>query len=97
MGAGTVVCSLGPDGALWVGAEGAWHAVPPDVKVDSPLGSGDSLLAGVLSARADSADPGEALQLGVACGTATAITPGTDLCHRDDVDAILPDVKVTKL
>lgn len=97
MGAGTVVCSLGPDGALWVSAEGAWHAVPPDVKVDSPLGSGDSLLAGVLSARADGAEPGEALQLGVACGTATAITPGTDLCHRDDVDAILPDVKVTKL
>ncbi|MDZ7708619.1 MAG: 1-phosphofructokinase [Trueperaceae bacterium] len=97
MGAGTVVCSLGADGALWVSAEGAWHAVPPEVTVDSPLGSGDSLLAGVLSARADGADPSEALRMGVACGTATAITPGTELCHLGDVQAILPEVTITKL
>jgi 1-phosphofructokinase family hexose kinase len=97
MGAEIVACSLGAAGALWVSDEGAWHAVPPEIEVDSPLGSGDSLLAGLLVARADGADPGEALRLGVACGTATATTPGTDLCHRDEIDRILPDVRVERL
>ncbi len=97
MGAEIVVCSLGADGALWVNHEGAWHGVPPEIEVDSPLGSGDSLLAGVLVARADGADPADALRLGVACGTATATTPGTDLCHRDEIDRLLPDVRVERL
>lgn len=94
MGARVVVCSLGAHGAVWVSDEGAWHATPPRVKVDSALGAGDSLLAGVLVARARGASPAEALQLGVACGTATAMTPGTELCHRVDVEALLDRVVV---
>ncbi len=97
MGADVVVTSLGAQGALWVSEEGAWHAKAPDVTVDSALGSGDSLLAGLLVARANSATPEEALALGVACGTATAMTPGTDLCHRNDVDTLLPQVTVTRI
>jgi 6-phosphofructokinase 2 len=30
----------------------------------------------------------------VAAGTATALTPGTELCHREDVEKILPMVEV---
>ncbi|NBC96761.1 MAG: hexose kinase [Deinococcus-Thermus bacterium] len=97
LGARIVACSLGGQGALWVGDEGAWHAVPPDVEVDSPLGSGDALLAGLLVARAEGRPPDEALRLGVACGTATAETPGTVLCYREDVERIEPKVEVTRL
>jgi len=97
LGAEVVVCSLGAQGAVWVGAEGAWRAVPPRVEVDSALGAGDALLAGVLVARADGADPAEALRLGVACGTATALTPGTELCRRDDVERVRGQVTVERL
>ncbi|MDZ7800890.1 MAG: 1-phosphofructokinase family hexose kinase [Trueperaceae bacterium] len=97
LGAEIVVCSLGAQGAVWIGAEGAWLAVPPRVEVDSALGAGDALLAGVLVARADGADPAEALRLGVACGTATALTPGTDLCRRDDVERVRAQVTVERL
>ena len=96
-GADVVVTSLGRNGALWSGPEGHWHATAPEVEVDSALGAGDALLAGVLSARADGASPADALALGVACGTATAMTPGTDLCRREDVDALRPQVRVTRL
>lgn len=96
MGATVVVCSLGREGALWVDAVGAWIARPPPVRPDSALGAGDSLLAGLLVARADGADAAESLRLGVACGTATATTPGTELCHRETVDAILPQVRVER-
>ena len=96
-GADVVVTSLGGEGARWSGPEGHWHATAPAVEVDSALGAGDALLAGVLSARADGASPADALALGVACGTATAMTPGTDLCRREDVDALRPQVRVTRL
>ncbi len=96
-GADVVVTSLGRNGALWSGPEGHWHATAPEVEVDSALGAGDALLAGVLAARADGASPADALALGVACGTATAMTPGTDLCRREDVDALRPQVRVTRL
>jgi 6-phosphofructokinase 2 len=31
----------------------------------------------------------EVLQIGVACGTAATINPGTDLCRKEDVEMLL--------
>jgi 6-phosphofructokinase 2 len=87
-----VVCSIGPQGAVLVTKDEAWKAVPPKVKVDSAVGAGDSLLAGVLVAKADGKSWDEILRLGVACGTATAMSPGTDLCYLKDIEMILPQV-----
>ena len=36
----------------------------------------------------------EALRLGVACGTANALGAETGLLRRDDVDTVLPGVRV---
>jgi 6-phosphofructokinase 2 len=97
MGVEVVVCSLGPLGAVLVTETEAWKAVPPKVQVDSAVGAGDSLLAGVLVAHAEDQDYADMLRLGVACGTATAMTPGTQLCHKQTVDTILPQVKLDAL
>lgn len=97
LGAEVVVCSLGARGAVLVTAGEAWTAVPPEVKVDSAVGAGDSLLAGVLVALAGGKAWDEVLRLGVACGTATATTPGTELCYPETVDAILPQVRLEQL
>jgi 6-phosphofructokinase 2 len=96
-GVEVVVCSLGPSGAVLVTKDEAWKAVPPKVKVDSAVGAGDSLLAGVLVAIAENKSWDEVLRLGVACGTATAMTPGTDLCFTKDIDVILPKVVLERL
>jgi 6-phosphofructokinase 2 len=92
-----VVCSLGANGAVLVTEQEAWQAVPPTIKVDSAVGAGDSLLAGVLVAIAENKSWDEVLRLGVACGTATAMTPGTDLCFMKDIEVILPQVVVGPL
>ena len=92
-----VVASLGAQGAVLVTANEAWRAVPPQVKVDSAVGAGDSLLAGVLVAMAEGEAWDEVLRLGVACGTATAMTPGTDLCFKETIDEILPQVSLEAL
>ena len=36
----------------------------------------------------------EAMRLGIAAGTAAVLTPGTELCHRREVDILFPRVKV---
>jgi 6-phosphofructokinase 2 len=92
-----VVCSLGPLGAVLVTAEEAWKAVPPDVATDSTVGAGDSLLAGTLVAAAEGQSREQMLCLGVACGTATTMTPGTELCRKDAIDAILPQVQLEQI
>jgi 6-phosphofructokinase 2 len=36
----------------------------------------------------------DALRLGIAAGTACVLNPGTELCHRREVDILAPRVKV---
>jgi 1-phosphofructokinase len=83
-GVGTVVVSLGGDGAVLVDGDGAWHATTPPVTVRSAVGAGDSLVAGLLAGGGRGPD---ALRLGVAYGTAAAQLPGTQLPGPDDLDA----------
>lgn len=49
-GAGSVLVSLGADGALLVTGQGAWHARASAPVVRSTVGAGDALLAGFLAA-----------------------------------------------
>jgi 1-phosphofructokinase len=42
------VISQGGDGVSWFSSDGALHAYPPEVRVVSTVGAGDSLLAGML-------------------------------------------------
>lgn len=97
MGAEAVLASVGALGAVLVTRDGAWRATAPAIEVDSAVGAGDSLLAGTLVALAEGQPWEEALRLGVACGSATSTTPGTDVCHKVVVDALLPQVKVERL
>src|SRR6266705_268165 len=59
-GCQAVLVSLGPDGALFVDANGASHAEAPIDDVVNTVGAGDALLAGFL------AGDGKAAALGVA-------------------------------
>ena len=94
VGVGAVALSLGPAGALLVRPDGAWQATPPSVSVQSAVGSGDSLLAGLCASLADGLLPPEALAFGVACGTATAMTPGTGLCGLEHVTSLKSQINV---
>ena len=94
-----VILSLGRDGALMGSASPAemWLAQSPAVHTDSAVGAGDSLVGGFLMGWATQRSLVEALRLGVACGAATAMTPGTELCHRADVRRLLRRVRVRRL
>ena len=61
------------------------------------MGSGDSMVAGLAVGLARGHGVEEGLRLGTAAGAATAMTPGTALCSRADVEGLLPQVQIREL
>jgi 1-phosphofructokinase family hexose kinase len=88
------VVTRGREGAVAVCDDGSWRSVAPRVRAVSAVGSGDAFLAGVVLSLSGGATMEAALRLGVAAGTACVLTPGTELCHRREVDILQPRVKV---
>lgn len=68
--------SLGALGCVAADATGRWWARPPQVRVQSSVGCGDSLLAGLATGLLRGQPLPEALRQGVACGAADALSPG---------------------
>jgi 6-phosphofructokinase 2 len=92
-----VVVSLGARGAVGISEEGVYHAVPPKVEVRSSAGAGVSLVAGMVWALSRGDELDEDLALGVACGTATTLNAGNDLCRKEDVGIIRKSLIVKKI
>jgi 1-phosphofructokinase family hexose kinase len=93
-GVKSVVVTRGRDGAVVVSDDFCLRGVAPRVRSVSAVGSGDSLLAGVVFTLSQGGSLEAGLRLGIAAGTATVLTPGTELCHRREVDILLPRVKI---
>ena len=94
-----VIISLGADGAVLASKrpEIVLWATPPTVRVDSAVGAGDALVAGFVVGYQATRSLQEAFRLGIACGSAAAMTSGTELCHRADVQRLLPRVTIRTL
>lgn len=88
-----VVVSLGARGAMLASAEGISYVTPPTVVVRSTVGAGDSMVAGMVWALAQGWKHVDALKYGIACGTATTMNFGTELCHKNDVENIFNILK----
>jgi len=83
-----VVVSLGGGGAMVVTLDAARKLTSPSVKVRSAIGAGDSMVAGMTLALARGWDAVAAARYGIAAGAAAVKTPGTELCHADDVEQL---------
>jgi len=81
-----IVVSLGGAGALLVTATETYKAISPEVNRKSTVGAGDSMVAGIVYSLSRSMNLEQALQYGVACGTAATMNPGTELCSKKDAD-----------
>ena len=86
-GAENVLVSLGKDGALLCAEGKRLYQPAPDGKVIGTVGAGDSLVAGFAAGWQRYGDVAQALQLGVACGSATACSEG--LADSESVEAML--------
>jgi 1-phosphofructokinase family hexose kinase len=95
MGVGTVALSLGADGLLLTTPDTAIHARPPQVEVQTLVGVGDALLAGLIFAQRLGLPLDDVAQWAVAAGTAAAMTSGVTVGSLGEVAALLPQVTVT--
>jgi len=94
----TYVCvSLGEDGAILVGPEGAYHATAPRVRVRSTVGAGDSLVGGLVAGFVRGLPMEETLKLAVSCGSGTASKPGTELFAPEEIEGLKKGVTLRKL
>jgi 6-phosphofructokinase 2 len=83
-----VIVSLGPLGALLVTVDDSLLISPPELKPLSTVGAGDSLVAGIVYYLSKGKDLREAVQFGVACGSAATLNPGTELCKKADAERL---------
>jgi 6-phosphofructokinase 2 len=83
-----VVVSLGDKGAMLITQENTHYIMPPPVMIRSTVGAGDSLVAGIVLCLERDSSLLEAVQYGVACGTAATMNPGTQLCSKVQADQL---------
>lgn len=73
--ASTVVASLGSDGAVLAGPDGAWHARPGATLTGNPTGAGDALVAGLARGLAAGHAAPDLLAESVALSAAAVLHP----------------------
>ncbi len=83
-----VVVSLGAAGALLVTSDGIERIQAPTVPIRSKVGAGDSMVAGIVLSLARGLPVRNAVLFGVAAGSAAVMTPGTELCRREDTEKL---------
>jgi 6-phosphofructokinase 2 len=92
-----VALTLGEQGALLVTADRAWRALPLAIEAVSTVGAGDSFLGGLVAALASDKPLEQAFRVAVAAASAAIMMPGTGLCQPQDVERLLPEVKVKEI
>jgi 6-phosphofructokinase 2 len=87
-GCEVLLISLGAAGALAVSKDFTEHILSPTVPIVSKVGAGDSMVAGIALSLARGNPLRESVLFGVAAGSAAVMTPGTELCRREDAERL---------
>ena len=93
---GCAVISRGKAGAVMACGDGVFLGRSPAVESRSTVGSGDSMLAGILSSRLRGEDWPTALQWGLASGAATATTSGADIAPTAVIELLFDDASIER-
>lgn len=81
----TIVVSLGEKGAYVATKNFSEFIEAPVVPKRSTVGAGDSMVAGIVYGCERNLDLRQMVRLGIACGSAATMNPGTELFEKDDV------------
>ncbi|MEX0742568.1 MAG: 1-phosphofructokinase family hexose kinase [Phycisphaeraceae bacterium] len=83
-----VVVSLGGAGAMLATADGVTRIHAPQVDMQSPIGAGDSMVAGIVTAMIQGRSLQDSVSYGVAAGAAAVMQPAMELCRKHDADEL---------
>ena len=93
-GVKNVAVSMGKEGVIFVNENSIIEAKPPNIPVKSRVGAGDSMLAGFIYGILKDMPQEEIVKHGVAFGTASVLTAGTELAYKKDICNLLPQVQI---
>lgn len=88
-----VVVSLGAAGVLVASNEMNERVRAPSVPIRSRVGAGDSMVGGLTLSLSQGKPVREAVQFGLAAGSGAVMTPGTQLCRREDVERLFAEME----
>ena len=92
-----LIIARGAEGSvMWADSQG-WFANAAKVKVVSRVGAGDSFMGGFTLALAQGLPLDQALSHGAAAASAAVMTPGTQLCRREDFERLLGETRTTPI
>ncbi len=91
------IISMGKDGAVAAYHDEVYAVSSPEVKTVSTIGSGDSMIAGILVGLERGLDIADALRLGAAAGASTAMSDGTDIGTRENAEKLMAEAVVRQL
>lgn len=89
-----IMVSLGAGGAMLVWKDGYEKLGAPTVKIRSKVGAGDSMVAGMVLSLARNRPLPEAARFAIAAGAAAVMTPGSELCRREDAERLYKSISV---
>lgn len=92
-----VAVSLGADGSLVVGEEGTFRAEVPKIDAVNTVGCGDAMIAGVAIGIEEGLSLPEMLRKASAVSAAAAMREETGFFCMEDMEKLLPEIKITKL
>jgi len=89
-----VVISLGAEGSVLVSEEGTYRAVVPKIDAVNTVGCGDAMIAGFAIGFERKMSLPETLRLASAVSAAAAMRPETGFFVREDMEKLLPQIKI---
>lgn len=96
-GARAVLITRGEKASVFVQGDAAHTIRPPRIDPLNPIGSGDSVAAGIVDAHLRGDPLVKAVCFGMACGAANALTEWPGHLHRTDIERIRPEMHVQPL
>lgn len=96
-GVSSVCVSRGSKGALFVTAQAVYEADPIRVDVKGVQGAGDSMVAGFCYGLSKKLGDKDLFAHAIACATGSLLHPGTELCEKADMEAMLQKVVIRQL
>lgn len=91
-----IVVSLGKNGSIALCGDELYRVTIPEVEVKNPIGSGDALVAGMVSELAKDSTYEEILRVGNTCGVLNAMSAETGSVRMEDFSKIYDAIRIQK-
>jgi 1-phosphofructokinase family hexose kinase len=96
LGVSYAMVSMGATGAVLVTENDRWIGHAPQMAARSTIGSGDSLIGGFLASLTLGRTVEESFQWGLACGSATATTSGSEIGRCPVIQDLFGQVRIER-